>query len=339
VQEAQIVMLAHIKAGGEIPFREPVTRAPQGTTVDALLDVNKHPPPENGMYNLGTLRVPVDEFPAFANAQREMCRENLEARDLLYHMQNGQGATPVTVRLQPDVEAGAQYIAGSNTIFWSPTIAARDAATKHIIPPATALLHEETHWAAGELGQVLKKIPDKQFGNYEEKRVITGAEARDLHLRALPYRESHEGQKVPVRDINSVEPVIEINSGHGSMLKGPGFQQSGHIVDVDDKTVKVQTLEKDASSIMTFRKSDLSMAMGAGNETGAKVLRDAKDFKDHVSIHVTHDGAYYDNPKQFERFQREGGNQRMNELGVHLQRLAEQAHVSHAQTQALSISK
>ena len=84
VQEAQIVMLAQIKAGGDIPFRGPVTPAPHGTSAEALLDLNKHPPPENGMHKLGNLHVPVDEFPAFAAAQKAMCEKNSEALDLLY---------------------------------------------------------------------------------------------------------------------------------------------------------------------------------------------------------------------------------------------------------------
>jgi hypothetical protein len=340
VRREQLAALVEIKAG-KVPYGGPVQPAPEGTTVDSLLDRgNQKEPLPNGRYEFGNLRVPAKEYEAFVAAQREICK-NPEGLAMLHHMVNYKTEKPLVVQLrEPEmVHFGAAYTAEENTIRWSPIAAVRDkTGSQAMVPPATGLLHEEAHWAAGEVGKYLQKIPDEKYDNLEERRVISGVEARDLDLRHLPHRESHKGFVVPVRDVNEIHPVIHTNPGPNAQPHGPGFVQSGKIVGVNQDTVTLQTLANDPRHTMTFKTMDLVFATGESVVTTTNILENAQKNNDPVTIRVTPKGVFYDSPEQFARLQDPAKSPPgANVVGARLEAAVQQARIPHhEQAHALS---
>ena len=103
-----------------------------------------------------------------------------------YNTENGGGESmyalannrEVTVKL---AEAQGDSYHSKGTVFWNTKYASK-TAEGHVYSPATILEHEMDH-AKSFFGDSKKhtdrrNTPDKQYGNAEERRVITGSEAK-----------------------------------------------------------------------------------------------------------------------------------------------------------------
>ena len=88
-----------------------------------------------------------------------------------------------------------------NNINWDPTSGLK--VEGGVQSPALGLLHEADH-ALQELTNEKqfendRNTPDQQYGNLEEKRVITGSESRAAQALGQPTRNSHGGRPVGVK--------------------------------------------------------------------------------------------------------------------------------------------
>jgi hypothetical protein len=198
--ELQLAALHQIVTTGSMPYAGPASRAPSGTTVDKLLYEHDLTPDARGFINMGTLLVHEDDYQKFCDLQTKLCKRNPEARDLLFHMEHAR--EELEFRVTKEHEAFHQP--SGNILSWNPKAASWDAVNQARVPPSTTALHEETHWAAGELADVLAAIPSGHFGDFEEKRVTEGAEARDMEHLGYTKRESHFGNFFPVSGIDSI---------------------------------------------------------------------------------------------------------------------------------------
>jgi hypothetical protein len=303
----QMATLYAVETTGKPPNMDPVKPAPPGTTADTLLDVSDKKPDSAGFYHLGTLRVQKDEFKQFEALQKDICAKNPEALDTLYHMEHA--PQPVTFRVTKDSDRNDRFDPNTNTIYWNPHTAVRDGGeTKGRVPAATAALHEETHWAIrGPVGDTLGGIPDKHYSDWNEKAVMDGAETRDLALRGLPPRTTHNSGHILATDhIDSVSPSLTMTqNGKEREVKAP-FSQSGRVIDVDDKkgttTIAVRGDGKEPEHRMEFKTEQLNLAMGDKPHQTHVLLEGAKKHGDTVNLQITGDGrVIYSNPAQEQR--------------------------------------
>ncbi len=300
----QLSVLHEIIATGHAPDSGRLAAAPHGTTVDHLLDIRGKTPNAQGMYELGTLRVPKDEFTKFSELQRDLAARDPQALSALYHMENATDR-PVTFRVTNDSDRNDRYEPGSNTIYWNPNTAVRDAYNGARVSPDTAALHEETHWAGRKVGDVLANIPGGRWENREEKRVIEGVEAHDMHGLKREPRHSHYGSVLPVDNIRSITPSLTVErSGKEHHVHAP-WSQSGHVVGEGANGTTILAIHGDGkgpNDRIALKTEELSFAFG-GNLAGARaLLRDAHAHNDTVKFELTHDGKMiYSDPMQQQR--------------------------------------
>lgn len=104
-----------------------------------------------------------------------------------YNVENGGGESMQSLAENKDltvklIEAkyGSSYQQG-DAVFWDPSEAIK-TAEGHVMSPATALEHEMSHvknYLTDKDAQKARvRTSDNQYGNAEEKKVITGAEAK-----------------------------------------------------------------------------------------------------------------------------------------------------------------
>jgi len=305
----QLATLHYIETTGKTPLSEPVKSAPAGTSVDKLLDVSNKTPDNAGFYNLGTLRVKADEYQQFATLQKELCKKNPEALDTLYHMEHAPASEkPLTFRVTSDQDRNDRYDDKTNTISWNPNTSVRDKDSGGRVTPATAALHEETHWAQrGRVADTLERIPDAKYTSWSEKAVIDGSEKRDLALRGLPPRTSHDGDGLNVKGIDSVTPSLTVKQNGGEREVRAPFQQSGRIIEVDKKAGTVVMAVRGEGNApehrMEFKTEQLNFAAMGDNAARTNLLLEgAKYHKDTVSLQITNDGrVLYSDPAQEKR--------------------------------------
>jgi len=146
---AQLATLHALETTGVAPRSEPMQPAPPGTTAAQLLDVTGKTPNAAGFYELGTLRVQKDEYPAFAALQTGLTARNPEALAALYHMEHAPDQ-PVTFRVTGDddrndrFQPGDANQPGGNTISWNPHTMIRDAFNGARVAPDTIRKRLET---------------------------------------------------------------------------------------------------------------------------------------------------------------------------------------------------
>jgi hypothetical protein len=301
----QLATLYAVETTGKPPQMDPVKPAPAGTTTDKLLDVSDKKPDHAGYYHLGTLRVKEGEFKQFAELQKNICDKNPEALDTLYHMQHA--PEPVTFRVTKDNDRNDRFEPDTNTIYWNPHTAVRDGGNHSRVPPSTAALHEETHWAIrGTVGDTLGGIPDKKYTDWNEKAVIEGVETRDLKLRGLDARDTHHGHVLAVTELDSVAPSLTVKqNGTEREMRAP-FKQSGRVIEVNEKTGTTTIAVRGEGSLpehrMEFKTEQLKWAMGSKDHETNVLLEGAKSHKDTISLQITNDGrVVYENPAQEQR--------------------------------------
>lgn len=118
-------------------------------------------------------------------------------------------------------EGTSYYDMGTNTIYWDPLAAGvftnDDDNSQVIISPAAVLNHELDHGVEHVMNptkvEKLKATKDKEYGNKEERRVITGSEQKTA--RALGHskksqvtRKSHDGGTRRVSSPLSTDDVV-----------------------------------------------------------------------------------------------------------------------------------
>lgn len=315
----RLAVLYQIVEKRRIPYSGPVSQAPDGTTVEALLPKNGLRTDANDMIHLGTLRVHQADYGVFRDVQLRLAERNPEAVDLLYHMQHAREAVTFRTTNEPE----AFHETNGNILQWNPRVASRDAMNEARVPPSTALLHEEAHWAVGAAGDLLASIPSISFGDFEEQRVMhmDGAEVRDLrklrdslgdrydprHSRLGP-RASHYGSSLPVRDIDSVDSSIEIKRGRNTYWEHApeGWGQAGKVLDVTRTSATFATRGQGTNldDRVSVKLDDLGFGMG-GRDNAFALLGDAKANGDSASVKLTSKGIEYTNPQQKARFVRE----------------------------------
>ncbi len=307
----QLATLHYVESTGTNPHMEPIEPAPKGTTLKELLDIEGKKPDDQGFYHLGTLKVHESEYKEFSRLQHDLAGRGTEGLALLYHMEHAPDRD-VTFRVTTDDDRADRYEPGTNTIYWNPHTIVRDAYDKHLVPPDTAGLHEETHWAGRDVGATLQQIPAGQLENREEQRVIEGTERRDmLHAHHAP-RDSHYGWPLPTKQIDSVIPSLTMTRNGVDREMRPPFQQSGRVIDVDHDngttTIAIGGDGKNPDQRLTFKTDQLSLAMsGVPQGTDAlnnaeNLLRNAEAHKDIVKFQLTADDKFlYINPAQEHR--------------------------------------
>jgi hypothetical protein len=249
--------------------------------------------------------VKEGEFEQFAALQKDICAKNPEALDTLYHMEHA--PQPVTFRVTKDSDRNDRFDPNTNTIYWNPDTAVRDGGNKSRVPPSSAALHEETHWAIrGPVGDTLAAIPDKKYTDWNEKAVMDGVETRDLQLRGLPPRDTHRGHVLPVDGIESVAPSLTVKQNDVEREVRAPFKQSGRVIEVNDKTGTTTIAVRGDGSVpehrMEFKTEQLNWAMGSKPGQTHVLLEGAKNHNDTVSLQITGDGrVLYSNPAQEQR--------------------------------------
>jgi len=109
--------------------------------------------------------------------------------------------------------------------------------------PATRLAHELDHAEHYERDPQqhmnLRAAKDKDFGNLEEKRVITGSERRNVQVLGEGERLSHHaGKEFEVKDVTSTTPVLH-QTRDGVKTEVPAsYNQTGKISLTDDSVVQ-----------------------------------------------------------------------------------------------------
>jgi hypothetical protein len=301
----QLATLHFVETTGNAPNTQPMHPPPQGTTVDGLLDITTKEPQKDGFYHLGTLRVKTEEFAEFRDLQKAMCAKNPEAVAALYHMENAPDPNPpLTYRMTKDDDRHARYDSQSNTIFVNSHSAGRDEGSGVVLPPATAGMHEEAHWASRKIGDTLMRIPDQDHTEFADRGVIEGAEARDLQLRGLTPRHGHNTLMVPVEGLESTQATLTIKQDGGQRESRSPFQQSGRVMEVKDGWVKLAVRGDGAKPEhqMDFKVDQLATAMGQDVTNATRLLEGAKSHKDTVTFQTTNDGrVIYSNPDQEQR--------------------------------------
>ncbi len=292
----QLATLHALETTGVAPRSEPMQPAPPGTTAAQLLDVTGKTPNAAGFYELGTLRVQKDEYPAFAALQTGLVARNPEALAALYHMEHAPDQ-PVTFRVTGDddrndrFQPGDANQPGGNTISWNPHTMIRDAFNGARVAPDTAALHEETHWAARDVGDTLASIPAGAWDNHEEERVIEGSEARDMKLLGREPRHSHFGYALPTDRIDSITPSLTVTQNGTSREMHAPYQQQGRVIGVsgDTTTIAIRGDGSQPDHRIDLETEQLSLAMN-GIDNAKALLSDARQHGDVISIQLTNDG-------------------------------------------------
>jgi hypothetical protein len=303
--KTQLAVLHAIETTGQIPQQGPMNPAPAGTKVEDLLDLRGQQPDKNGFYHLGSLQIQKGEYDKFVELQKDLCGKNPEALNALYHMENAKTPPALTYAITKNDDRNDRYDPNTNTIYFNPNTAVRDAFNGARVPPATAALHEQTHWAGRKIGDVLQGIPYGNLDNAEEARVIEGSEARDMKIRDLPARHSHFGDAINVRGLDSITPSMEIQQNGVSRHVSAPFSQSGKIIEsrAEWTTIAIRGDGKSPDQQMKFKTEELQLAMGGGGSSVA-LLDGAQKHGDTVTFKLGNDGQMiYQNPAQQHRLE------------------------------------